>query len=70
MLLSRTFPLMTYHGCETGIRSRAAAFAGADEMAVLVALALAKTLVTRMMVVMVVVVTEVVVMVVEGGRAV
>lgn len=62
MLLARSFSLMAKHSCKTGIRSRAASFAGADEVAVLVALALTYTLVTRlvMVVVMVVVVTKVV----------
>lgn len=60
---------MAKHCCKAGIRGWAAAFAGADEVAVLVALALAYTLVTRVVVVMVVVMTEVV-MVMDAGRAI
>lgn len=68
VLLARPFPLVAQHGGEAGIGSRAAALAAADEVAVLVSLALAHALVTQVVVVVVVLVA-LVVMVVGGGTA-
>ncbi|KAG7260212.1 hypothetical protein CRUP_017499 [Coryphaenoides rupestris] len=69
-LLAGALPLVAQHGGEAGVGGGAAALAGADEVAVLVALALAQALVAGLVVVVLVVVEEVVVVVVAAVETV
>ncbi|TNN89708.1 hypothetical protein EYF80_000311 [Liparis tanakae] len=69
-LLARSLPLVAKHGSEARVGRRAAALAGADEVAVLVALTLAQTLGTGLLLVVMLVVLVVTEVSVEGGGAV